>query len=273
MRIAICWICLLLMWSAPLLAADEPATGTEDPSVHWVGKGLSLYKSNYLLPLTWGNRSETRADAELQFQISFKQQVYDWPVYFAYTQKSFWRVLDTADSRPFRETNYNPEVFYRYPGRSRDLLSWGIDAGGEHESNGAREPESRSWNRLYLRPFVSYDRLRATLKVWYRWPESEKTGPQDTGGDENPDIYKYYGYGELSLGYMFKEGWLQEHMLNTRLRYNPATGKGAVQVDYSLPTPRRNAFWVAYLWNGYGESLIDYNRAITRFGLGVMLKR
>ena len=121
-------------------------------SIHYT----KLYdKENYLLPLTWGNRAEGSADAELKFQFSFKQQLYDG-LYFAYTQKSFWRVLDGEDSRPFRETNYNPELFWRLLRTTPEGLSWGGDLGFEHESNGAREPTSRSWNRLYLAPTIGY---------------------------------------------------------------------------------------------------------------------
>lgn len=284
MRLAGLLVLLLLL--TPLTAVAVPpavsldtASATEslprqaDPQVHWVGKGLSLYKTNYLLPLTWSNRATTSADAELIFQLSIKQQVARLPLYLAYTQKSFWRILDQANSRPFRETNYNPELFYRYLRPGSGLLIWGIDGGGEHESNGASDPESRSWNRLYVRPFFSYKRLRGSFKLWYRWPEDPKTGPADTGGDDNPDIYKYYGYGELSLGYMFSNRWQRDHMLNLQARFNPATGKGGLQVDYTLPTLYRNAFWVAHLWSGYGESLSNYNHSLTRFGIGVMFKR
>src|SRR5262249_20071156 len=57
---------------------------------------------------------------ELKFQISFKNEIFSprflsqftgndrWRIWFAYTQQSNWQVLNGANSRPFRETNYEP---------------------------------------------------------------------------------------------------------------------------------------------------------------------
>ncbi len=58
------------------------------------------------------------------------------------------------------------------------------------------------------------------------------------------------------------------------LRGNPASGRGAIELVYSAPAPfSGDAFMMFYVWNGYGESLIDYNRSVTRVGIGLMLAR
>ena len=45
---------------------------------------------------------------------------------------------------------------------------------------------------------------------------------------------------------------------------------GAVEISYSFPfSPRIRGY--AQIFNGYGESLIDYNAPITRIGVGVAL--
>jgi phospholipase A1 len=233
-----------------------------------LSQGFSLHRENYLLPVTWGNTAAAAKDSELKFQFSFKQQVYDG-LYFAYTQKSFWRVLDQEESRPFRETNYNPELFYRLLRPAPSGGAWGGDLGIEHESNGDSEPTSRSWNRVYLAPFVEYGRLRTELKLWHRLSEEAKKTPEDTSGDENPDISDFYGYGELRLAYLNR--W--QHRAALMARWNFATDKGAVQLDYGVPTGTKNLFVYGQFWSGYGESLIDYNRSITRYGIGVLIRQ
>ncbi len=273
---------------APAQEQGEPEVQIEEPAppsdgrpekqrpgrfIQWIGSGFSMHKQNYVLPLSWGNRARGSEDSEMKFQLSVKQRVAGSNFFIAYTQKSFWRILDQEDSRPFRETNHNPEVFYRYIGDEVAWGAWGTDVGYEHESNGAREPTSRSWDRLYLKPFIEYGRMRADLKLWHRLSEEVKETPDDPEGDENPDIEKFYGYGELRLAYEFANRFQDGHMATLMTRWNFATEKGGLQFDYSLPTPSRNVFLFAHLWTGYGESLIDYNRSLTRYGIGVMFKR
>jgi phospholipase A1/A2 len=248
---------------------DEGGEGDRDGGVlRRVRGGFSLHRDNYLIPFTWSNSADSSSDAELQFQFSIKQQLYRG-LAFAYTQKSFWRFLDQRNSRPFRETNHNPELFYRLKSSAREGRGWGADLGLEHQSNGSREPNSRSWNRVYFAPFIDYGPLRAELKLWRRLAEDAKTTPDDPTGDENPDIVDFYGYGELRLAYIHPSR--QRAALMTR--WNFATHKGALQLDYSLPSGTRNLFFYGQFWTGYGESLIDYNRSITRYGFGLLIRQ
>jgi phospholipase A1 len=252
-------------FAAPL-PTEESA---EDGGFFWrIKEGFSLHKENYLLPLTWSNVADSAKGAELKFQFSFKQQIYRG-LTFAYTQKSFWRILDQEDSRPFRETNYNPELFYRLQSAAPAGRGWGSDLGIEHESNGSREPNSRSWNRVYLAPFIVYGPLRAELKLWQRLSEEAKETPDDPTGDENPDIEDFYGYGELRLAYI--NSW--QHRAALMTRWNFATDKGALQFDYSIPTGTKNLFIYGQFWAGYGESMIDYNRSVTRYGIGMLVRQ
>lgn len=231
--------------------------------------GLSFHKPIYLLPLTWSDDFQGD-ETELIFQISLKQRLFNRNFFFGYTQKSFWQVYNTDDSRPFRETNYNPEFFYRWKPEWHSAPGLGFDVGIDHESNGSELPESRSWNRLIGAAFYETGRQLLHLRLWYRLPEDDDREIDDPKRDDNPDIYRYYGYGELRWQRrLFGESG---HSAAVMLRGNPSTGYGAVSVNYSAPFSDW-AFWNLSIWHGYGESLIDYDRSTTRIGLGFMLAR
>jgi phospholipase A1/A2 len=83
----------------------------------------------------------------------------------------------------------------------------------------------------------------AALKLWHRFSEDAKDDPQDSRGDDNPDITRYLGNFELKLGH---------------------AEPGSHNVTLTL---RRTA----QLFSGYGDSLIDYNVKVQRIGVGIML--
>lgn len=231
--------------------------------------GLSFHKPMYVWPVTY-SPDYSGEDTELIFQVGLKQRLFARNFFFGYTQKSFWQVYNSDDSRPFRETNYNPELFYRWKPKKPICAGCGLDIGFDHESNGQEVVDSRSWNRIILALYRQSGDTLLHLRAWYRLPEDAKKTPDDPKGDDNPDIADFYGYGELRLQRkLFGE---RNHMIATMLRGNPATGKGAVQLNYSLPLGD-DAFWSLNLWHGYGESLIDYNNSITRISFGVTLAR
>ncbi len=232
-------------------------------------KGLSLYKPMYLLPATYSGRYPG-SSSEVLFGLSVKLRLFEYPIFFAYSQKSFFQAFNGTDSKPFRDNNFNPEVFYRFKPKNRSRwLHLGADLGLEHESNGRDLPDSRSWNRLYFAPFYERQNTLVYWKWWYRLPEDQKRAISDPKRDDNPDIQDYYGYTELQL----QQRLFGRHQASTLMRYNPTTGRGAVGLRYSVPGPGDNFFWTFYVWQGYGESLLDYDRSITRVGLGISVAR
>ena len=82
--------------------------------------GIELYKFNYLLPVTYAKNvpNDERKSVETKFQISLaKPLFYDLfglreSLVAAYTQTSWWQI--TRTSAPFRETNYQPEIFLNF---------------------------------------------------------------------------------------------------------------------------------------------------------------
>lgn len=246
---------------------------------------ITPHRPNYLLPISYNKSpNETPFDfqniddfsnTEIKFQLSMKaplaQGVFNGygDIYVAYTNTSWWQAYN-SNSAPFRETNHEPEVFMVFP---TDYQLWGFDlnavlAGLTHQSNGRSGTLSRSWNRLYAQFIFSRDHFAVSIKPWWRIPEPEKEPGQENSsrGDDNPDIEKYMGYGELHLSYQIRENNFGM-MLRNNLR---SDNKGAVQLDWSFPINKRFRGYIQY-FNGYGESLIDYNDSTNRLSAGVML--
>ena len=241
------------------------------------------HRPMYILPFSYmknANREPTNPrlgatdydygidNQEAKYQISFKVPLLTgWlddrtTLWFGYTQKSFWQVYNTDNSAPFRETNYEPEVFVRYetnydlgPGRLN-----GVTLGFNHESNGQSEPRSRSWNRIVGSAAYSYDRWLFILQPWYRLPE-------DDSEDDNEDIERYLGY----ANYMAIYKWSEDRTLSMKLMNNlRSDNKTSIELGYSFPMGDTIKGYIHY-YNGYGESLIDYNERIQRIGIGIML--
>jgi phospholipase A1 len=242
------------------------------------------HRPNYILPVSWvrdPNRTPESPrlgaidydyyleNEEAKYQLSFKipllTGLFDdrTTLWFGYTQKSFWQVYNQSESAPFRETNYEPEIFFR------QRLGWnigpgtlsGVTLGFNHQSNGQSEPRSRSWNRIMGSIAYSYDRWLFMVKPWYRLPESAEN-------DDNADIESYLGYASYHAVYKLSEDQTLSLKLLNNLRSED--NRTSVEFGYSFPLGDTVKGFVQY-YNGYGESLIDYNHRIERVGIGVMV--
>ncbi|MDN6631968.1 MAG: phospholipase A [Enterobacterales bacterium] len=178
----------------------------------------------------------------------------------SYTQRSWWQAFNRSASSPFRETNYEPQLFVGWA-TDYQLGDWtlrDIETGFNHQSNGRSDPTSRSWNRVYARLMAQNGNFQAQIKPWYRIPESSSK-------DDNPDITKYMGYYEAQIGYEWGES-----VFTAKGHYNWNTGYGGGELGWSYPMTKTLRFYTQ-LYSGYGESMIDYNFNQTRFGVGIML--
>lgn len=254
------------------------ATGAADPGllpaapdfqiVH-EGAGLSLHDEVFILPYTHADRYHGR-QAEVVFQLSAKQALAGSRLYVAYSQLSYWQAYNVDESAPFRNTDYNPALFYRLPRREWHGGQAGADVGFEHESNGQRAGLSRSWNQLYVAPHFQAGGLLVRARLRWRLPEDAKETPESARGDDNPDLTDYLGHADLHL-YRRWPSELQVHLL---LRGNPRTGRGFASLNLSRRLPHeQNAWLVLMVSHGYGESLLDYDRKVSRAGIGFMLAR
>lgn len=243
------------------------------------------YKPVYLLPATWtdqvnrapGSPSPDHSvssplvlkSIEAKYQISLKTKfahsVFGAPLslWGGYTQSSRWQLYNGADSRPFRETNYEPEVMLVAP-LDVDLLGGKLRMASlslNHQSNGRALPLSRSWNRVIGALAFERDDWVAELRGWNRLNEA----PED---DDNPDISDNVGRMELRLA-----RYWGEHALSLQLRHSMRSGansRGSAQLDYVFPLAGA-LHGQLQLFSGYGESLIDYNLRQTKAGLGVTI--
>ena len=239
----------------------------------------------YLLPAFWTSKKnefpqspnpqntvdedQNLKSMEAKFQISLKTKAAEnifgknGDVWVGYTQSSRWQVYNSEESRPFRETNYEPEaslIFrtnYNLLGLNGRLLGLTLN----HQSNGRSDPLSRSWNRVILNLGFEKDNFALMVRPWYRIEEDFKD-------DNNPDIKNYIGRGDLTAFYRWND-----NDFSLMLRHSLKGGDdshGAMQFDWAFPIKGklRGHF---QLFDGYGESLIDYNHRATYVGLGVSL--
>lgn len=292
--IAVLWLALsgTSMAQTPAVdAAVDPQATTPAPIPSAVERRMTLetqseanrfvitpHKPNYILPFTYNSRQDDDVSqldkAEVKYQLSFKLPLASdlfgsgGKLAFGYTQISFWQLYNKSISSPFRETNYEPELMLTFArqghvlGFIQRMTMFGIS----HQSNGRSVPESRSWNRLYAIVTAERNNLYLIFKPWYRLKEDPKDSPLDPKGDDNPDIEDYMGHGELTALYLFGQ-----RTLAVMMRSNfKSEHRGALQIDWSMPLQGKLRGYVQY-FNGYGESLIDYNRSSQRLGIGVML--
>lgn len=246
---------------------------------------ITPHRLNYILPAYATNQinkapyetidgyQESLADIEAKFQLSLKVPLNKESLliegdrlYLGFTLQAWWQVYAAEISRPFRESNYQPEIFYLAP------LDWqpfggktGFVVGLEHQSNGQRQILSRSWNRLYGHFLFEKDSFALSIRPWHRLSEDEKEFEFDPDGDDNPDIEDYLGHFELGMVYKW-----QDMQLGFMGRQNFSTNRGAAELGLTFPL-WGNLRGYAKAFTGYGESLIDYNHSQTRFGVGISL--
>jgi phospholipase A1 len=237
---------------------------------------ITPHKPNYILFTAFNNPNQAPfeeatgiqdplEDTEVTFQVSIKAPLWrdilgsNIDGYVAYTARSWWQLFNDDISAPFRETNYEPELFVRRADKIKVLgitmSGWAL--GFNHQSNGRSEPLSRSWNRIMGRTGVELNNdLTMMLRAWYRLPEDEDE-------DDNPGIYKYMGYGDI------RTIWTPNRNTFTAM-LRPGTEKTGYELTWSYPISKVFRVYTQY-YKGYGESLVDYDYNNERFGIGISM--
>lgn len=272
-------LALVFATTAVLLTAFAQTALANSNEYSTPGTWLEGFKPNYFL---YGN-------PDSKIQVSAKAQLFESRrLYFAYSQTMFWRIAET--SSPMSDVDFNPEIFYRIElhGPQKDSntkdpepapddvaegpKSW-IDVGlFEHESNGQSGLTSRSWNRSYVR-YVNESRYENDVRVYF----SAKVWIPYATSSKNGDILDYRGIYELQLtvanllGQSFGRNDMTLRLYPGGVSsVNPFEGGQELTIRFARKGQIQFVpLWSMQLFNGTGESLLDYKnrRTILRAGL------
>ncbi len=136
-----------------------------------------------------------------------------------------------------------------------NVVGW--DLSFNHESNGRADPLSRSWNRIIAKVGLQVtDDLNLIARAWYRIPEDE-------ADDDNPREYRSYGYGDV------RAIWTPNRNTFTAL-LRPGTDKTSYELTWSYPISSVFRIYAQY-YNGFGESMLDYDYDNQRIGIGIAM--
>ncbi|ODN43213.1 phospholipase A [Piscirickettsia litoralis] len=236
--------------------------------------GIIFYQPSYVLPYYYtgspyqaiynGDTPENQKVMHSEFKAQLSLMMPLWKNMFGnpnynlnvgYTQLSYWQFY--AKSQYFRETNYEPEIFFTDHFHHNWQASYGI----VHQSNGRGGSMERSWNRAYLNLETSGEHWIASIKPWILIFKSESSDLH------NPDIAHYLGHERIVFSYLF-DNKMQVSMALTNIE--SAMKRGAVELDYSFPLTQHINGFIQY-FNGYGQSLIEYDHRTQSVGIGIAL--
>ncbi len=210
---------------------------------------------------------------EAKFQLSLRTKIAqdllidNADVWLAFTQQAMWQIWNGVDSKPFRNTDYEPEAIYMVPvpknlrGMPGGLQWRYLQFGLAHQSNGQSDPLSRSWNRVYVGTGFERGNWGLTFRYNHRLEE-------DVSTDNNPDLLHYRGPGELTLLW---SGGAATSSLQWRSSFTNVN-RGSLQYEWTYPVFRdqpNGLRWFLQAFSGYGETLTDYNFKQTSVGAGV----
>ena len=229
---------------------------------------FGILKDNYFITGSPLNKQINVDNADVKYQISFRQRLsssylpFNTFVFISYTQKSFWSIY--KKSSPFRDTNFNPGIgFGRYLISDDNNYMGSLFLQLEHESNGKDSLNSRSWDFLSLSgKYYFNDRLFFRAKAWL---------PLVLLIDNtNTDLLTYKGYGNFSVDYRTKnERWWFN--ANITPRDNLITMNTTLSAAFKV-SKTFNQYLFFELYNGRGDSLLDYKQYDIKLRIGMCIK-
>lgn len=275
-----CWfVCLLCLlginqgYAYPeadsLRKEDAPPVQTEDSLMQALGNipAFTIYKDNYIVTGTsFSGGKVNKYNSDAKFQISLRHRLYRGLlpyriyVFLTYSQKSFWDIYQK--SAPFAETNYNPTIgFGRNFIKDRRIAGIGMIQ-FEHESNGRDSIWSRSWNRVTFTGIYIFNKnYSLQAKVWIPMMVAK----------ENKNIARYSGIGHVAGTYTNDENRLSCSVLMIKRGGWNFNASWQLEVAYRI-FRLDNQYVFLQFYDGYGESLIDYDRFHRYVRVGFVIK-
>jgi phospholipase A1 len=240
---------------------------------------IDYYKPTYILPYYYTAspynkiymdstpNNQSIKSSESKFQFSFKVPIFvnllpeNNTIYLAYTQLSYWQVY--SKSAFFRETDFEPEIFYSRKLNFPRLKNWSFDfisLGAVHQSNGFGGDMERTWNRIYLEAVLSNHNWMIRYKPWYIIHDSSYQ-------QYNPNLSHYLGYGQMVIAYQ-----LNHHVISLlgHSFFENNGKRSTVELSYSFPLLVHLDGYFQF-FSGYGQSLIEYDHRTNGVGIGFSL--
>lgn len=232
---------------------------------------VSLYRINYLLPYYYtespynavykNNTPDNQDLMQTEFKSQFSIEVplvhnflynKNLSLHASYTQLMYWQFY--ARSQYFRETDYEPTLFINY----HLYRNWLLSSGFNHQSNGKGGEYERSWNRIFGIIQFSGEKWFTKIDAWGLIFQEQSSSLH------NPDIEKYLGHEHLTFAYKLSDLVLTLELQNIE----SGLTRGYVMGSLSYPMTNHMNLYAQY-FNGYGQSLIEYDHRTQSFGLGV----
>lgn len=218
----------------------------------------SAHKQSYLIA----------GKPDIKFLASVKYRLHrKWPVYFAYTQLTFWE--GGNNSHPLTEINFSPELFYQ---RNQKLGVFNSMRIGfyEHLSNGKDGAESKSYDRFYLyfaKNSTGNHAISFFMKAYYYYAVNKK----------NKLIKKHLGLLKTGLTWSdFLGKWIKREKLKIEVtwggKYSQQPKYGSQQFTFEAGLPWFfSEFLSAYVqyYHGYVETLSQFDEKTSALRAGI----
>jgi outer membrane phospholipase A len=229
----------------PLVTLDNPKSPFK----------IQEHRPNYIII----GKPDTRLQASFKYLVSDKLHLY-----FAYSQYFHWDLF-IKKSSPFRDVNYNPEIFHSI--KSPWAIADHFDFGYAHLSNGKDGAESRSLEKLFFYAFTK-DRVLEAIKLdtfLYR-------------AEENLDYTDFVGplTFRFQLAHLIPD-WVGFHSMYLEIR--PGGTYAHLSAYTSIET---GTYWKVFgqdhplnlyfrYFRGYGENLLEYSELRETYRIGLSL--